>query len=54
MTYAAIADQMKISRDSVKELLQRAAIRVCGSRQAKKSTKFSRNDPPCRQSGASL
>jgi RNA polymerase sigma-70 factor (ECF subfamily) len=54
MSYAAIAEHMKISRDSVKELLQRAAIRVRGRERPKNISQSPRSHPPGRQSGASL
>ena len=57
LSYAAIADRMAISRDSVKELLHRAASRVCGALNANPPLFFakpSRTHPPCRKTGASL
>jgi len=57
LSYAAIAERMAISRDSVKELLHRAASRVCGSRDGNSHSilaKSSHNHPPCRETGASL
>jgi RNA polymerase sigma-70 factor (ECF subfamily) len=38
MTYSAIAEHMQISRDSVKELLRRAASRVCESPKIEKNS----------------
>jgi RNA polymerase sigma factor (sigma-70 family) len=57
LSYAAIAERMAISRDSVKELLYRAARRVGGARNAASSTnlaQIARPHPPCRETGASL
>ena len=49
LTYAAIATRMNITRDSVKELLRRANVRVGQSRH-----EYLNTYPPYRQSGASI
>ena len=49
LTYAAIAMRMNITRDSVKELLRRATVRVGQSRH-----EYLNTYPPYRQSGASI
>ena len=57
LSYAAIAERMAISRDSVKELLHRAASRVRGANTGNSTlilAKSSRIHPPCRKTGASL
>jgi RNA polymerase sigma factor (sigma-70 family) len=57
LSYAAIAERMAISRDSVKELLHRAASRVGGARNTPAPpnvVEISRPHPPCRETGASL
>jgi RNA polymerase sigma factor (sigma-70 family) len=57
LSYAAIAERMAISRDSVKELLHRAVSRVRGAHTESSIltlAKSSRTHPPCRNIGASL